>query len=135
MSLYHDYLNSKTEVFSKELKFKTAVTEWFDKHNLRLLQPVELSDSITLDLVIISTTKEFVSFIRKSLFQMKNLRNIGNSILKNNNITDEINEDYYVNMKELMDSNLPRPKHKSKYIVNDGEILPIVTITVGLWEW
>ena len=41
MSLYHDYLNSKTEVFSKELKFKTAVTEWFDKHNLRLLQPTK----------------------------------------------------------------------------------------------
>lgn len=63
MSLYHDYLNSKTEVFSKELKFKTAVTEWFDKHNLHLLQPVELSDSITLDLVIISTTKEFEKYL------------------------------------------------------------------------
>jgi len=66
---------------------------------------------------------------------MKNLKNIGNSISKNNNTTDEINEDYYVNMKELMNSNLPRPKQKSKYIVNDGEVLPIVTVTVGLWEW
>lgn len=59
MSLYHDYLNSKTELFRKELDFKTAVSEWFDKHNLHLSQPVELSDKMTLDYVSITTTKEF----------------------------------------------------------------------------
>ena len=63
---------------------------------------------------------------------MKNLRNIGNFILKNNNITDEINEDYYVNMKELMNSNLPRPKHKSKYILNNFKKLHIFIKTVDL---
>lgn len=59
MSLYHDYLNSKAEIFDKELNFKTAVSEWFDKHNLHLSQPVELSDKMTLDYVSITTTKEF----------------------------------------------------------------------------
>jgi len=59
MSLYHDYLNIKAEIFDKELNFKTAVSEWFDKHNLHLSQPVELSDKMTLDYVSITTTKEF----------------------------------------------------------------------------
>lgn len=35
--------------------------------------------------------------------------------------------DYYINVKELMDKNLPKPKKKN-YIVNYGEILPIITV-------
>lgn len=64
---------------------------------------------------------------------MKKLRDIGSSISENPN--DEIDPDYLVPVSELMKKELSRPKHKTRVLYNDGEFLPIVTVTVGLWEW
>jgi len=36
--------------------------------------------------------------------------------------------DYYIRVADLMKKDLPRPKHRSRFIVNDGEILPIITV-------
>ena len=42
---------------------------------------------------------------------------------------DIIDYDYYISVKETMENTeLPRPKHKSKFIVNYGEILPIILV-------
>lgn len=34
----------------------------------------------------------------------------------------------YVKVKELIPQTLPRPKHRSRFIYNDGEFLPIITV-------
>ncbi len=47
-------------------------------------------------------------------------------------ILDEIDERYYINVCDLMKSILPRPKHKTKFIVNYDEILPIITVECGI---
>ena len=39
---------------------------------------------------------------------------------------------YYINVASIMNQNLPRPKHRSKFIVNHGEILPIITVRTGI---
>ena len=46
-------------------------------------------------------------------------------------ILDEIDERYYVNVCDLMGKVLPRPE--PKFIVNHGEILPIITVECGIW--
>ena len=43
-----------------------------------------------------------------------------------------IDKKYYINVKELMLNALPKPKHKTTIIVNDGEFLPI--IRVSAWQ-
>ena len=35
---------------------------------------------------------------------------------------------YYVKVSELMKECLPRPKHRSRFLYNDGEFLPIITV-------
>ena len=40
----------------------------------------------------------------------------------------KVDKNYYVSVKDLMNKTLPRPKHKSRFIVNHGEILPIITM-------
>ena len=50
-------------------------------------------------------------------------------IKMNNN---EIDSRYYINVASIMNQKLPRPKHRSKFIVNYGEILPIITVRTGI---
>lgn len=40
----------------------------------------------------------------------------------------KFNPKYYINVASIMNQKLPRPKHRSKFIVNHGEILPIITV-------
>jgi len=41
----------------------------------------------------------------------------------------KIDNDYIISVKELMSKTiLPRPKHRSTYLYNDGEFLPIITV-------
>ena len=42
--------------------------------------------------------------------------------------TYQLNHRYLIKVVELMTPRLRKPKHKSKFIVNDGEILPIILI-------
>ena len=42
--------------------------------------------------------------------------------------TYQLNHRYLIKVLELMTPRLRKPKHKSKFIVNDGEILPIILI-------
>ena len=42
----------------------------------------------------------------------------------------KIDERYIKRVKDYMP--LPRPKHRSKFIVNYGEILPIITVRTGI---
>lgn len=39
---------------------------------------------------------------------------------------------FYIMVKEYMINELPRPKHRSHFIVNYGEILPIITVECEL---
>ena len=39
-----------------------------------------------------------------------------------------MNNDYYINVKELMMRQLPRPRLKRKIFVLDGEFLPLIKI-------
>lgn len=64
---------------------------------------------------------------------LRKLKSIIDSISKNS--SEDVNLKYYVNVSELMKQELPRPKLKSKFIMNGDEILPIITVTVGVWEW
>ena len=45
---------------------------------------------------------------------------------------NEIDSRYYINVASIMNQKLPRPKHRSKFIVNYGEILPIITVRTGI---
>ena len=45
---------------------------------------------------------------------------------------DDIDYDYYVNVRDLMERDLPKPKHRSRFIVNYDEILPIILVDCGL---
>lgn len=42
--------------------------------------------------------------------------------------TYQLNHRYLIKVVELMTPQLRKPKHKSKFIVADGEILPIILI-------
>ena len=46
--------------------------------------------------------------------------------------SNEIDSRYYINVASIMNQKLPRPKHRSKFIVNHGEILPIITVRTGI---
>ena len=46
--------------------------------------------------------------------------------------SNEIDSRYYINVASKMNQKLPRPKHRSKFIVNYGEILPIITVRTGI---
>ena len=46
--------------------------------------------------------------------------------------SNEIDSRYYINVASIMNQKLPRPKHRSKFIVNYGEILPIITVRTGI---
>ncbi|WP_305514403.1 hypothetical protein [Methanobrevibacter sp. V14] len=44
-----------------------------------------------------------------------------------------INERFIISVAKLMENeSLPKPKHKSKFIYNDGEFLPIITVEVEI---
>ena len=76
MSLYKEYLEAKSDLLSKDLAFKTAVTEWFSEHGLHLLQPVDVVDSLTMDHFTITTTMAFEKHLRdfEETFQVKCVR-------------------------------------------------------------
>ena len=42
---------------------------------------------------------------------------------------ETINKEYLIKVADYM--KLPRPKHKSRFIVNYGEILPIILVESG----
>ena len=39
----------------------------------------------------------------------------------------------YIKVTDIMEEiSLPRPKHKSKFLYNDDELLPIITLETGI---
>ena len=77
MSLYSDYLDAKSELLSKDLAFKTAVNEWFQKHDtLLLMQQVDIVDSLTMDHFTITSTLEFQKYLNQfeNEFEVKCVR-------------------------------------------------------------
>ena len=60
------------------------------------------------------------------MFVWRLWRIIRNTLFKQN--SHQVNDEYIVKVSELMTPRLRKPKHKSKFIVNDGEILPIILI-------
>lgn len=77
MSLYREYLEAKSDLLSKDLAFKTAVSEWFDEHeDIMLLQPIDVEASLTMDHITITTTEKFKDYIQKfeDKFELKNIR-------------------------------------------------------------
>ena len=45
--------------------------------------------------------------------------------------SNKIDSRYYINVASIMNQKLPRPKHRSRFIVNYGELLPIIGVDVG----
>ena len=45
---------------------------------------------------------------------------------------ENINHEYLIRVADYM--KLPRPKHKSRFIVNYGEILPIILVECEVWK-
>ena len=76
MSLYSEYLETKSDLLSKDLAFKTAVEEWFHKKNLTFLQPIDMVDSLTMDHFTITTTMEFDDLLEdfEKTFEVKCIR-------------------------------------------------------------
>jgi len=58
MNLYSEYLEARADVLSKELKFRTKVSEWFDERNI-MLAPIDIVDSLTMDHFTITTEEKF----------------------------------------------------------------------------
>ncbi|WP_296882228.1 hypothetical protein [uncultured Methanobrevibacter sp.] len=58
MSLYSEYLEARADVLSKELKFRTEVSEWFNERGLMCV-PIDIVDSLTMDHFTITTDEEF----------------------------------------------------------------------------
>ena len=66
MSLYSEYLDAKSELISKDLKFKAAVEDWFNQHQkIILIQPLAMVDKITMDHFTIVATSEFQNYIHE----------------------------------------------------------------------
>ena len=40
----------------------------------------------------------------------------------------------YINVRELMRETLPRPKHKSRFVSDGHEFIPILTEEAPLWD-
>lgn len=52
-------------------------------------------------------------------------------------ITPQINDDFLINVNDIMCKQLPRPARKfcKKLLTDiDGSYLPVITVTVELWE-
>ena len=45
--------------------------------------------------------------------------------------SNEIDSRYYINVASKTNQKLPRPKHKSQFLYNDGEFLRIIGVDVG----
>ena len=58
MSSYLEFLEARADVLSKELKFRTKVSEWFDEHDLMLV-PIDIVDSSVMDHFTITTDEKF----------------------------------------------------------------------------
>ena len=74
MSLYGEYLDAKSDVLTKDLAFKTAVSEWFDEHEgLLLMQPIDVVDSLTMDHFTITIDGKFKEYLKdfEETFQVK----------------------------------------------------------------
>ena len=77
MSLYTEYLDIKAELLSKDLKFKKAVENWFnDNPKLILVQPLALTDSLTMDHFTITATSDFQTYLQdfEETFEVKCIR-------------------------------------------------------------
>lgn len=83
MSLYREYLETKNELLSKELAFKTAVEEWFHKKNITFLQPIDMVDSLTMDHFTITTTMEFDDLLKEfeETFQVTCIRIVHQTVM------------------------------------------------------
>jgi len=42
-----------------------------------------------------------------------------------------MNYNYYINVKKLMTTTLPRPKHKTRFYVDHDGIIPIIGVDTG----
>ena len=42
--------------------------------------------------------------------------------------------DGYVNVKQLMIQQLDRPKHKSRFVSDGKQLIPIISMEVPLWD-
>ena len=58
MSLYSEYLEARADVLSKELNFRTKVSEWFNERNI-MLPPIDIVESLTMDHFTITTEERF----------------------------------------------------------------------------
>ena len=77
MSLYGEYLDTKAELISKDLKFKRAVEQWFSENpKLILIQPLALVDSLTMDHFTITSTTDFQQYLQdfEETFEVKCVR-------------------------------------------------------------
>lgn len=63
MSLYSEYLDAKSDVFSKELAFKAEVETWLDENNIPLKQPLKVEENLTIDNFQIVTDKIFLEYV------------------------------------------------------------------------
>lgn len=83
MSLYSEYLDTKSDLLSKDLAFKTAVEEWFGEHGLHFLQPIDIVDSLTIDHFTITSTAEFDDLISEfeKDFEVKCIRIVHQSVM------------------------------------------------------
>ena len=62
MSLYSEFLEARVDVLSKELNFRTKVSEWFDERNL-MLAPIDITESLTIDHFKITSDEKFKSHL------------------------------------------------------------------------
>ena len=77
MSLYSEYLDAKSELISKDLKFKNAVEKWFNEHpKLILIQPLAMADKILMDHFTIVSTSDFQNYIHdfEQAFEVRCIR-------------------------------------------------------------
>ena len=77
MSLYREYLDAKSELISKDLKFKRAAEKWFiENPKIILIQPLAMVDSITMDHLTIVATSEFQTYLQyfEETFEVKCVR-------------------------------------------------------------
>ena len=102
MSLYGEYLEVKSELISKDFKFKQAVEKWFDETpKVILVQPLALADSLTIDHFTITATSEFQNHLQdfEEAFEVKCVRINHNEIIIPEECVDDIWKFHFREMK------------------------------------
>ena len=102
MSLYSEYLDAKSELISKDFKFKQAVEKWFDETpKVILVQPLAMVDKITMDHFTILATSEFQNHIHEfeQAFEVKCVRIHHQEIIIPEECADDIWKFHFREMK------------------------------------